>query len=127
MAADCAGSSPESEVSLRRHVCWTLTVSKTWSCMQLSTGEEGWLANGAASSWMTDGTKGTDWAGNLELVDFATVHLCERPRLPCQCLIPVLPGSFLHLHQRSARASTFSWHPAGMLGVCWTQFMSCHV
>ena len=64
-------------------MCWTLTYNGTVGCMQLSTGEEGWLANGAtSSSWMTDGAKGTNWAGNLELVDFATVHLCERPKIP---------------------------------------------
>ena len=82
--------------------------------MQLSTGEEGWLANGAtSSSWMTDGTKGTDWAGNLELVDFATVHLCEHPRAPCQSPVPARPCSFLHLCQRSAKALTFTWQSAG--------------
>ena len=51
-------------------------------CLQISSGEEGWQVNGGVnSSWITNGTKGVDFAGNLELFDFATVHLCKPPAL----------------------------------------------
>lgn len=46
--------------------------------LQISSGEEGWRVDGGAnSSWIDNGSKGVDFAGNLELVDFATVHLCK--------------------------------------------------
>ncbi len=46
--------------------------------LQISSGEEGWRTDGGLdSSWITNGTKGVDFAGNLELFDFATVHLCK--------------------------------------------------
>ena len=35
------------------------------------------MDGGSKSSWITNGTKGVDFAGNLELFDFATVHLCK--------------------------------------------------
>ncbi len=50
------------------------------SWLQISSGEEGWRVDGGInSSWITNGTKGVDFAGNLELFDFATVHLCKPP------------------------------------------------
>jgi len=39
---------------------------------------------GLNSSWIVNGTKGVDFAGNLDLFDFATVHLCKS-------LLPLLP------------------------------------
>ena len=52
---------------------------------QISTGEEGYTASGGNSSaWYDNGSKGMDFQGNLELVDFATVHLCEHPLRPSQ-------------------------------------------
>ena len=35
------------------------------------------MDGGANSSWIDNGSKGMDFAGNLELVDFATFHLCK--------------------------------------------------
>ena len=47
-------------------------------CLQIASGEEGWRVDGGVnSSWTEDGTKGDDFAGNVELFDFATVHLCK--------------------------------------------------
>ena len=47
-------------------------------CLQIAGGEEGWRVDGGVnSSWIEDGTKGDDYAGNAELFDFATVHLCK--------------------------------------------------
>ena len=52
---------------------------------QISTGEEGYTADGGANSaWYDNGSKGMDFRGNLELVDFATVHLCELSPNPSQ-------------------------------------------
>ena len=52
---------------------------------QISTGEEGYTAGGGNNSaWYDNGSKGMDFKGNLELVDFATVHLCEHPLNPSQ-------------------------------------------
>ena len=52
-------------------------------CLQITSGEEGWRTDGGAnSSWIVNGTKGVDFVGNLELLDFATVHLCEQPCSP---------------------------------------------
>lgn len=57
--------------------CWSARLCHAW---QISSGEEGWRVDGGnGSSWITNGTKGVDFAGNLELFDFATVHLCELP------------------------------------------------
>ena len=48
---------------------------------QVSTGDEGFTASSAQGSWMEDGSKGLDAAGNLACaaIDFATVHLCTHP------------------------------------------------
>ncbi len=43
------------------------------------------MDGGLNSSWIVNGTKGVDFAGNLDLFDFATVHLCES-LLPSVCL-----------------------------------------
>ena len=52
---------------------------------QISTGEEGYTTGGGNNmAWYDNGSKGMDFKGNLELVDFATVHLCEHPLKPCQ-------------------------------------------
>ena len=47
---------------------------------QVSTGDEGFTASSAQGSWMEDGSKGLDGAGNLACaaIDFATVHLCAH-------------------------------------------------
>lgn len=42
------------------------------------------MDGGLNSSWIVNGTKGVDFAGNLDLFDFATVHLCKS-------LLPLLP------------------------------------
>lgn len=46
----------------------------------MSTGDEGFTASSAQGSWMEDGSKGLDAAGNLACaaIDFATVHLCAH-------------------------------------------------
>jgi len=48
---------------------------------QITTGEEGWRTDGNNGSWIDNGSKGMDYAGNLALVDFATVHLCKLTSL----------------------------------------------
>lgn len=55
-------------------------------CLQIASGEEGWRADGGVnSSWIEDGTKGDDFAGNVELFDFATIHLCKHPSSDAVC------------------------------------------
>ena len=52
---------------------------RRFSPTQVSTGDEGFTTSSSAQgSWMEDGSKGLDAAGNLACaaIDFATVHLC---------------------------------------------------
>lgn len=57
--------------------------------VQVSIGDEGFTASSAQGSWMEDGSKGLDAAGNLACaaIDLATVHLCAyRMQMPITAL-----------------------------------------
>jgi hypothetical protein len=57
---------------------------------QIAVGDEGYLVGG--SSWLDNGSKGDDWAGNLQdpNIAFGTVHICARPPAACPAC-PRLP------------------------------------